>query len=125
MAKVDPDKLIEWYEQCGPELHLYALQWHGVQVAEDLVQDAFFKLLSLRQCPERVKPWLFRVVRNSAISRLRQIRRRNEIDEQFPRVQGGLAGVDHGRATRCQAGSGHLGDPADRTPGNCGHADLG
>ena len=88
MAKVNPEKLIEWYEQCGPQLHLYALQWHGYQVAEDLVQDAFFKLLSLRQCPEQVKPWLFRVVRNSAISRLRQISSRHLADEQFPRAQG-------------------------------------
>ena len=36
MAKMEPDKLIEWYEACGAELRLYALQWHSYQMAEDL-----------------------------------------------------------------------------------------
>ena len=39
MGKINPDNLTEWYEACGAELRLYALQWHGPQVAEDLVDQ--------------------------------------------------------------------------------------
>ncbi|MCF7973717.1 MAG: RNA polymerase sigma factor [Phycisphaerae bacterium] len=88
MAKINPDKLIEWYEACGSELRLYALQWHGHQQAEDLVQDAFIKLLKQRRCPDHVRAWLFRVVRNSSISRLRELQSRKKATQMFPLTHG-------------------------------------
>ena len=86
--KTDPDRLIEWYEACGAELRLYALQWHTYQVAEDLVQDAFIKLMKQRAWPDEVRPWLFRVVRNSAISRLRRKLRSKKAQAVFPQTHG-------------------------------------
>ncbi|MCP4454446.1 MAG: RNA polymerase sigma factor [Planctomycetes bacterium] len=88
MTKIEPDKLIEWYEACGPELRLYALQWHNYQMAEDLVQDAFMKLLRQRPSPAQVRPWLFRVVRNSAVSAARRVERRKEVNKTFPQTHG-------------------------------------
>ncbi len=86
MAKMTPDKLIEWYEACGAELRLYALQWHSYQMAEDLVQDAFIKLLKQRLCPEQVRAWLFRVVRNSSVSAARRLQRRKKVNKTFPQA---------------------------------------
>jgi RNA polymerase sigma factor (sigma-70 family) len=88
MAKMEPDKLIEWYEACGAELRLYALQWHSYEMAEDLVQDAFIKLLKQRLCPEQVRPWLFRVVRNSSVSAARRMQRRKKVNTTFPQAHG-------------------------------------
>jgi RNA polymerase sigma factor (sigma-70 family) len=58
----------------GPPLLLYARQWCATP--EDIVQDAFLKLVALRQPPREVVPWLYRVVRNGAIDALRTARRR-------------------------------------------------
>ena len=88
MAKMEPDKLIEWYEACGAELRLYALQWHNYQMAEDLVQDAFMKLLRQRHSPEQIRPWLFRVVRNSSVSVARRVQSCKKVNKTFPQAHG-------------------------------------
>jgi RNA polymerase sigma-70 factor (ECF subfamily) len=49
----------------GPALILYARQW--CQAPEDVVQDAFLKLVGQRSPPRDVVAWLFRVVRNAAL----------------------------------------------------------
>ena len=59
----------------GPPLILYARQW--CDTPEDVVQDAFLKLVALRQPPRAVIPWLYRVVRNGAIDAGRTSRRRH------------------------------------------------
>lgn len=53
---------------------LYARQW--CDTPEDVVQDAFLKLVALRQPPREVVPWLYQVVRNAAIDATRAHRRR-------------------------------------------------
>lgn len=88
MGKMDPDKLIEWYEACGAELRLYALQWHGYQQAEDLVQDAFIKLLKQQRPPEQVRAWMFRVVRNASISQIRDLQNREKARQKLPQTRG-------------------------------------
>jgi RNA polymerase sigma-70 factor (ECF subfamily) len=60
----------------GPPLLLYARQWCATP--EDVVQDAFLKLVALRQPPRDVVAWLFRVVRNGAIDAIRSHRRRQQ-----------------------------------------------
>ncbi len=55
---------------------LYARQWGPDQQAEDMVQDAFIKLLKQRTCPDNVRAWLKRVVRNASISMARRLQRR-------------------------------------------------
>ncbi|MCL2005687.1 MAG: RNA polymerase sigma factor [Planctomycetaceae bacterium] len=54
-------------------LILYARQWADRE-AEDVVQDAFLKLLAAKPPPDEPKAWLYRVVRNTAIDRLRKKR---------------------------------------------------
>ena len=49
----------------GPALILYARQW--CHAPEDVVQDAFLKLVALRPPPRDAVAWLYRVVRNAAI----------------------------------------------------------
>src|SRR5262249_25386199 len=55
-------------------LVLYARQW--CEVAEDVVQEAFVALALQRMAPDRVVPWLYRVVRNGALAASRGERRR-------------------------------------------------
>ena len=76
MAAISQKQLAKWYEAHGTELMLYARQWNSDQKAEDIVQDAFIKLLKQRKCPDNVRAWLFRVVRNSSISTARRSQRR-------------------------------------------------
>jgi RNA polymerase sigma-70 factor (ECF subfamily) len=59
-------------------LLLYARQWDPA-TAEDLVQEAFLKLLRVshkKGCPENTAAWLFQVVRNAAVSHFRKRNRR-------------------------------------------------
>jgi RNA polymerase sigma-70 factor (ECF subfamily) len=52
-------------------LVLYARQWDAAN-AEDLVQEAFLRLLTETPFPDSPKAWLFRVVRNLAIDQARR-----------------------------------------------------
>ena len=58
---------------------LYARQWCAAP--EDVVQDAFLKLFAQKVPPANQVAWLYRVVRNAAISAARatQRRRRHEL----------------------------------------------
>lgn len=60
--------------QHGRALVLYARQW--CECPEDVVQEALLELVGQRQRPDRVAAWLFRVVRNGAISAGRSAHRR-------------------------------------------------
>jgi len=73
MAAISQKQLAQWYEAYGTELMLYARQWRPEQQAEDIVQDAFIKLLKQRRCPDNVRAWLFRVVRNASFSIVRRL----------------------------------------------------
>ena len=54
-------------------LILYARQWANRE-AEDVVQEAFLKLLTTNPPPDAPKTWLYRVTRNAAIDRQRKSR---------------------------------------------------
>jgi len=58
----------------GPALLLYARQW--CDAPEDIVQDAFLKLVTLRNDPDEPVAWLYRVVRNAALDASKAARRR-------------------------------------------------
>ena len=60
-----PHELGRLVDARGPALILYARQW--CRAPEDVVQDAFLKLIALHPPPRDVVAWLFRVVRNAAI----------------------------------------------------------
>lgn len=80
-------QLAEWYEAHGAELMLYARQWSPDQQAEDIVQDAFIKLLKQRRCPDNVRAWLFRVVRNASISIVRRFQQRLRAERKLEHRQ--------------------------------------
>jgi RNA polymerase sigma-70 factor (ECF subfamily) len=71
MDAVTLGPLIDRYSSA---LILYARQW--CSTPEDVVQEAFLALVARARVPEPVGPWLFRVVRNRAISAARSERRR-------------------------------------------------
>lgn len=69
-----PRHLAELIDRHGPALVLYARQWCAAP--EDVVQDAFLKLIAQRRPPDDPAAWLFRVVRNAALDAAKADRRR-------------------------------------------------
>ena len=74
MAKPGPELLTRLLDAYGARLVLYARQW--CRAPEDVVQEAFVQLMREQAVPENVVAWLFRVVRNRAISASRSQARR-------------------------------------------------
>lgn len=71
---MDPRSLGRLVDEQGPALCLYARQWTAAP--EDVVQEAFLKLVEQAQTPRNVVAWLYRVVRNGALTRARADGRR-------------------------------------------------
>jgi RNA polymerase sigma-70 factor (ECF subfamily) len=71
---MDAHLLARLIDERAAALVLFARQWCAAP--EDVVQEAFVKLASLRSPPERPVAWLHRVVRNGALSAARAERRR-------------------------------------------------
>ena len=71
---MSPHEFARLLDTLGGPLVLYARLW--CDVPEDVVQEAFLKLVALRQPPREAAPWLYRVVRNGAIDAQRMTRRR-------------------------------------------------
>ncbi|HEV3143599.1 MAG TPA: RNA polymerase sigma factor [Gemmataceae bacterium] len=69
-----PDRLGYLMERLAAALELYARQWCAHP--EDVVQESFLKLVRQPVEPTQVVAWLYRVVRNGAISAGRSERRR-------------------------------------------------
>jgi RNA polymerase sigma factor (sigma-70 family) len=74
MPVIGPEQLGRFFDEHARALTLYARQWSDAP--EDVVQDAFVSLARQRSVPDRVVPWLYRVVRNAAIASSRGSRRR-------------------------------------------------
>jgi RNA polymerase sigma-70 factor (ECF subfamily) len=73
-APVTPEQLGRWLDEHGRALVLFARQW--CHSADDVVQEAFVRLARQPAAPENVAGWLYRVVRNGAISAARSEGRR-------------------------------------------------
>lgn len=76
LHKMSPHEIARLLDVQGPPLVMYARQW--CPAAEDVVQDAFLKLVRLRQPPREPVAWLYRVVRNGAIDAAKTARRRKQ-----------------------------------------------
>lgn len=74
MTDVTPELLGSLLSTHGPALRLYARQW--CDAADDVVQEAFVQLARQTQTPNQPAAWLFRVVRNGALSARRSASRR-------------------------------------------------
>lgn len=71
---MDPDLLGSLIDLHARGLALFARQW--CDCPEDVVQEAFLKLIGERSLPEDPAAWLFRAVKNGAINAGRSRRRR-------------------------------------------------
>ena len=71
---MDPDHLGYLLDRYLGALVLYARQW--CRAPEDVVQEAFIKLARQKEPPLHPVAWLYRAVRNRAISESRAERRR-------------------------------------------------
>ncbi len=78
MNAPDPELLGRLLDEHAAALTLFARQWCGTP--EDVVQEAFVQLARQAECPRDATAWLYRVVRNGAISagRSESRRRRHE-----------------------------------------------
>jgi RNA polymerase sigma factor (sigma-70 family) len=74
MTPHDPDFLGALLDRHAAALTLYAREW--CTAPEDVVQEAFVQLLQQRVVPPNPAAWLYRVVRNAAISAARSEQRR-------------------------------------------------
>ena len=77
----DPGAAAELYDEYSHALYAYALSLTGDAAAsEDLVHDAFVRLIEYPQAPESDEAFLFTVVRNRAID----LRRRGAVRRENP-----------------------------------------
>ncbi len=74
MPGVGPELLERLAKEHAAALMLYARQWCGAP--EDVVQEAFLKLVAQKKPPDHPVPWLYRVVRNGALAAHRAAGRR-------------------------------------------------
>lgn len=102
-------ELLAWVvDRHAAALVLFARQW--CRAADDAVQEALVELAAQPQAPNDLLPWLYRVVRNKAlsVSRADQRRRRHETrsaehrEEWF--VGSAEAAIDGQAATEALAG---------------------
>lgn len=87
MGSVNPAGPGQWFDEYAPALVLYARQWLDAAWAEDVVQEVFVRLMVQSVSPTHVKAWLFRAVRNEAVSRFRSLKRRESREDQRGREQ--------------------------------------
>lgn len=83
MPAIPPSEVGQWFEDEAAALVLYARRWFGQAEAEEVVQEAFMKLVQQRKRPGHVRGWLFTTVRNGAISRIRSSSRRRVREEKI------------------------------------------
>jgi RNA polymerase sigma-70 factor (ECF subfamily) len=80
MSPHDVARLIDSH---AAPLLLYARQWCAAP--EDVVQDAFVKLVARSSPPHDPVPWLYRVVRNGALDAAKAARRRQRRESAVAR----------------------------------------
>jgi RNA polymerase sigma-70 factor (ECF subfamily) len=112
MSVMGPEELGRLVSDHAAALVLYARQWCAAP--EDVVQEAFIKLVSQTRPPAQVVPWLFRVVRNGAISAARSQRRRRHHEGVAATKMPPLFQPEEGRALDAEAAAAALQQlPAD------------
>jgi RNA polymerase sigma factor (sigma-70 family) len=75
-----PELVGRLYDRHAAALELYARQW--CDCSEDVVQEALIELVVQSKAPDDAAAWLYRVVRNKAISASRSAQRRRHHEAQ-------------------------------------------
>src|SRR5688572_32936160 len=83
--RVTPELLGRLLDEHGGALALYAAQW--TENADDCVQEALIELARQPRLPATPVAWLYRVVRNRAISEFRSARRRERREQLAQRLE--------------------------------------
>jgi RNA polymerase sigma factor (sigma-70 family) len=96
MHVADQELVSRLLDEHGARLVLYAQQW--CEWPEDVVQEAFIRLVQQRPVPENVVGWLYRVVRNGAINHLRSDVRRSKHETTAGSVREGWFKQSHDEA---------------------------
>ncbi|NLX04465.1 MAG: sigma-70 family RNA polymerase sigma factor [Phycisphaerae bacterium] len=82
MTWLEPSELSDCFRTWSAAMVLYARQWLDQAAAEDAVQDVFLALVSHHRRPVNLRAYLFRSVRNAAISRTRSLSRRQSHEQR-------------------------------------------
>ena len=82
MNQISPEVIARLFDRHAAALELYAAQW--ARAPADVVQEAFLKLARQSTSPDRPVAWMYRVVRNAAISAARSESRRARIEQAAP-----------------------------------------
>ena len=85
MQTIDPVELGRCFDRHAAVLVLLARQW--CSSPEDVVQESLLKLSIAKPVPDNPSAWLFRVVRNAAISAGRSERRRKGHEQRLCQMQ--------------------------------------
>ena len=85
ITQMSPHEFARLLDAYGPPLVIYARQW--CLTPEDVVQDAFLKLIRVQPSPHEPVPWLYRVVRNGAIDAAKTSRRRKQRETGAARAE--------------------------------------
>jgi RNA polymerase sigma factor (sigma-70 family) len=83
---MSPGDLARLVDRHAASLVLYARGWCGDP--EDVVQEAFLKLVRQGQAPEDAVAWLYRVVRNGALDAAKMAKRRQRRESAAARSIG-------------------------------------
>jgi RNA polymerase sigma-70 factor (ECF subfamily) len=83
--QMTPHELASLVSLHGPPLVMYARQW--CYTPEDIVQNAFVKLIASRPPPRDAVAWLYRVVRNGALDAGKTSRRRQRREQAVARPE--------------------------------------
>src|SRR5262245_1231004 len=94
MESIGPEELGRLFDAHAAGLRLYACQWCVETDAEDAVQEAFVSLARQRTMPDQVTAWLYRVVRNAAISAARSRKRRSHREARVSSSEAWFSSVD-------------------------------
>lgn len=93
---MDAEYLGRLLDEHAAALELYARQWCAAP--EDVVQEAFLQLVRQTKLPTLVVPWLYRVVRNGAMSAARSAGRRRHHEAAVAiRDEAWFIGIDGAR----------------------------
>jgi RNA polymerase sigma factor (sigma-70 family) len=84
-SPVTPELLGRLLDEHGAALALYAAQW--TENADDCVQEALIEFAGQPRVPPTPVAWLYRVVRNRAISEWRSARRRERREQLAERLK--------------------------------------
>ena len=80
---LDSQFIVGCFQAHAGALILYARQMLRTGEAEDVVHDVFVRLIALDRPPDDARAWLFRAVRNEAISKSRSFWRRKRRESRI------------------------------------------